>query len=264
MKRENVLIIVFIALTLGFFACQKSSLDPADQGPSTLGVKIQALNRNYSLPVNNNTKSATTETSTLSWDTVQMVVSSVTVKADLKSLISHKDSIEIVYKWTGPQVTDLLDSTISFGNFILQPGFYDEIEISVKGLEEDANNMPVFYMHGTYTNGDATTIPVKVEVNDDIVFKTEKDSVEVTEDNIDITSYIQIYLDELMAEVSPSALDNARLTEGIILISKESNRDIYKTMLRNLVKDHRCKYKYKYKKKYKHEDDKKKKNKDDD
>lgn len=255
MKRENLLIIVFIALTFGFFACQDNNIEPADQGPSTLGVTIQALNKSYSLPVNG-TKSATDETSTLTWDTVQMVVSNVTVQAELKSLVSRKDSIEILYKWTGPQISDLLDSTITFGNFILQPGFYDEVEISVKGLKEDADGIPVFYMTGTYTNGDATTIPVIVEVNNDIVFKTEKDSVEVTEDNIDVTSYIQIYLDELLADVSPSEMDNAKLTDGVILISERSNRDIYKSIFRNLVKIHKCKYKHtkksKYNKKKKH------------
>lgn len=254
MKRERVLTVVFIALTLGFFACQKDSFESSTNGPSALGVKIQALNKSFYLPVGG-TKSASEETSSITWDSAHMVVSSVKLEAELKSLVSRQDSIEISYKWSGPQVTDLMDSTITFGDFILQPGFYDEIEIVVKGSEHDAGNIPVFYLSGIYTKGSSTTVPVKVEVFEDVTFKTEKDSVEVTAESIDITSHIQLYLDELMAGIDPYDLDNARMTEGIIVISKESNRNIYRTIMHNLVKDHHSKYRYKHKDKYHHHDD---------
>lgn len=244
MRKSKFLVLVFIAISFGFFACQKDDL--SNSGPSTLGVKIMALNKSYSLPVNG-TKSAEMESSTIRWDTVQMMVSTVKFEAKLKSLTTHRDSIEISYKWTGPKKADLLDSTISFGDFILQPGFYDEIEIGVQGLKEDAKPGPVFKMAGLYTNGDATTIPVRVEVFANVSIKTEKDSVEVTGDNIDVTSYIQLYLDELMANVKPAALDNARLINGIIVISAENNSDIYQLILRNLGKDHHCEHGKKYK-----------------
>ena len=111
-------------------------------------------------------------------------------------------------------------------------------------------------MHGMYT-GSTATLPVEIIVNQDVTFKTEKDSVEITEESIDVTAYIQLYLDELMEKIDPSDLDNSTLTEGVIVISAKSNRDIYYKIFQNLSKDRQCYYEYKGKKKKykKHHDD---------
>lgn len=242
---KKALSVILVVCTLGFAACQKEDLANSDS--STLGVKLLALNKSYSLPViKNNTKSAVIDSPYLTWDTVQMVVSKVKLEAELKSLVTHHDSIEIEYKWNGPQLIDLLDSTTIFGNFILQPGFYDEIELKIEGLKRDATSSPVFYMSGIYTNGEGENIPVALEIYTDIEFDTEKESVEVSESNMDIISTIQLYLDELMAGISPEQMDNAALTDGVILISAESNKNLYQSITEKLVDDDlQCKYHHK-------------------
>lgn len=243
MRRERLLTFVFAALTIGFIACQKDQ-DSSSTGNSNLGIKLQALNKSFTLPVAPiGTKSASIATSSLAWDTAHMVVSAITYEAKLKSLVTHHDSIEISYKWKGPQEINLLDTTITLGNFILTPGFYDEIELRVDGSKQAAGLKPVFYLHGVYTKADVTTIPVRVIVNENVSFKTEKDSVTVTSaDNTDFASVIQIYLDQLMSEIQPSALDNATLTDGILIISNDKNRQLYQIMLRNLIKNHHNKH----------------------
>jgi len=249
MKKEIVFAVFLAFVTLGFSSCQKDDL--SNSGPSTLGVKFEALNKSFSLPVNTGgTKSASATGASITWDTVQLVVSNIKFEAVLKSLITQRDSIEISYKWTGPQVVNLLDSNLTLGNFILQPGLYDEIELKVQGLKQDAGKNPVFFMYGDYTNTNNSVIPVAVEVYEDVLFKTEKDSVSVTEESVDISSYIQLYLDQLMLGIDPVMLDNATLTDGVIVISAYSNREIYRAVVRNLVKDHHCYYE--------HKDDKKK------
>ena len=251
MKRRIASALIFAMAVVSFYACQKNDLGTT--GPSTLGVKIEALNKSYSLPVTGpSTKSALEGSTTIEWDSAHLMISNIKFEAELKSLVTHRDSIEIDYKWTGPQLANLLKPDLTFGNFLLQPGFYDEIEITVKGEKEDAKEDPVFYLHGTYT-GSTATLPVEVIVNQDVTFKTEKDSVEVTEESIDVTSYIQLYLDELMEQVKPSDLDNSTLTNGVIVISKESNRDIYYTIFKNLAKDRHCYYERKSENK-KHKD----------
>jgi hypothetical protein len=255
MKRKNGFTAFLVLATLVFMGCKKDDLGKT--GPSTLGVKFEALNKSYSLPVvPGGTKSAAVDPSSVIWDTVQLVVSKIKFEAELKSLVTHRDSIEISYKWSGPQVVNLLDDKIILGNFILQPGFYDEIEIKVNGSKEDANKKPVFFMYGHYTSASNAILPVAIKVYEDVQFKTEKDSIEVTEESIDVTSYIQLYLDQLMAGIEPSALDNATLTNGVIVISADSNREIYRAVMRNLVKDHQCYYEHKGKKKKnkKHDD----------
>ena len=239
MRRERLLTFVLVALTIGFFACQKDQ-NSSSTGTSNLGIKLQALNKTFTLPVAPiGTKSASVSTSSVAWDTAHMVVSGITYEAKLKSLNTHHDSIEITYKWKGPQELNLLDTTITLGNFILTPGFYDEIELRVDGTKQATGSKPVFYLHGVYTKANTTKIPVKVIVNENVSFKTEKDSVTVTKaDNADFASVIQIYLDQLMADIQPATLDNATLTNGILVISADKNRELYLIMMRNLIKNH--------------------------
>lgn len=240
MKRVSIILpAVLIALALGFVACKKDA-NTNSPGDSTLGVKIMALNKSYSLPVNTNgTKSASTLTS-VAWDTAFLTVSRIKYEAELNSLISHRDSLKISYEWSGPQEVNLFDTNISLGNFVLQPGYYDEVELTVEGLKHDAGNKPVFYLHGTYTN-DTASHPIMVIVNDNVMFKTEKDSVTVTGTEASVfTSSIQLYLDKLMADIQPSALDNATLTNGAIIISAESNYELYRLIMRNIGRNQHC------------------------
>lgn len=256
MKRKSINAVFFALIMAGLISCQKENVT---KGPSTLGVKIEAMNKSYSLPVTGiSTKSAQEGSASIEWDSAHVIVSNIKFDAELRSVVTHRDSIEISYKWTGPQLADLLNPDLSFGNFILQPGFYDEIQITVKGERGDANDNPVFYLHGMFT-GSTATLPVEVIVNEDITFKTKKDSVEITEESIDVTGYIQLYLDELMQKIDPVDLDNSTLTDGVIVISADSNRKIYYTIFHNLAKDRYCHYEYagksKKKKNKKHHDD---------
>jgi hypothetical protein len=245
MKRQSLIFpILLIALTVGFIACKKDSSN--NSGPisdnSTLGIQIQALNKSFSLPLNSSgNKSTSSNTATITWDTARMVVSRLKYEAELKSVVSHHDSIKIEYEWNGPQEVNLFDTNISLGNFVLQPGYYDEIEIMVNGFKQDAGASPVFYLHGLYTKDDSTSLPIMLKVNENVMFKTEKDSVEVTSsDNAIFTSIIQLYLDQLMADIQLSALDNAELTNGAIVISADTNAELYRIIMRNLSKNHHC------------------------
>jgi hypothetical protein len=242
MRKMNFkLPVVLITLALGFYACQK--VDSITEN-STSGIKLQAINKSFTLPVDNNgLKSTSVGSASILWDTTLMVVSSIKFEAEMKSMLTNKDSIEINYKWNGPQVINLFDTTITLGNLMMQPGLYDAIELKVTGSKDDAGKNPVFYLHGFYTPNDSLTLPVKVIVNEDIAFKTERDSVEITADNASLfSSTIQLYLDQLMVDIQPSALDKAKQTDGTIIISKESNIELYRIIMRNLGRDQRCKH----------------------
>jgi hypothetical protein len=239
MKRTSIVIpVALIALALGSSACKKDA--STSSGSPTLGVKILALNKNYSLPVViNGTKSASAVTASMTWDTAIMTVSRVKIEAEMNSLASRHDSIKIEYEWSGPQSINLFDSNITVGNFALQPGYYDEMELKVDGFKHDAGNKPVFYLHGVYTSETLAALPVMVIVNEDIMFKSEKDSINVTgADNDGFTSIIQLKLDHLLADIQLPALDNATLTNGAIIISAKSNTGLYMIIMRNLRRNH--------------------------
>jgi hypothetical protein len=232
-----------IALALGFSACQKNNSGGSASGSSALGVRIQAFNKSFSMPVSAaGMKSAALVNDSITWDSARMVVSSVNFNAILKKLKSHRDSMSISYKWNGPTEINLMDSVITVGNFTLQPGFYDEIELRVDGFKQDAGTKPVFYLHGIYSKSDTAKVPVVVRVNEDIMFKTEKDSVEITAGDPVFSSVIQLYLDQLMTEIQVSALNHATLTNGTIVISASSNKEIYRIIMRNLGKNHHARH----------------------
>jgi hypothetical protein len=258
MRKRTKLVFAMAALAIVFTACQKDDFDNNNES-SELGVKLQALNTSFTLPVST-TKSAAVSMDSITWDTAQIIVSKIKFEAKLKSLTTGRDSIEVEYKWYGPEVVDLLDTSVTLGNFVLSPGIYDEIELKISGDEEDAGDYPVFYLAGTYSNGTGKW-PIAVEVWDDLSFKTEKEDVEITEEGVDVISEIQLYLDELMIDVEPEDLGNAQLTDGVILISPYVNRWIYKTIFGNLKRDCRAEYKHwsdwykEWYKKHKHGDD---------
>jgi len=241
MKKQLVFILLLTFGSVGFFACQKSDL--INNGTTEYGVQFEALNPSFSLSGSSTTKSAMVQSDSISWDSAHLVVSNIKFEAKLKSLVTNEDSIEIEYKWHGPELVNLLNNDNTLGNFTLSPGVYDEIELKVEGLTEDAGSDPVFYLEGIYKN-DAGSWPISVSVTQNVYFKTEKENVEVTDEGIDITSVIKLYLDELMADVDPADLDNANLTDGVIVISADSNTGIYQTIVSNLAHDHRTYYKH--------------------
>lgn len=246
MKRKHIIFLAAIALTFGLFSCQKqNNTSPAVTGPSTLNVKLQAVNPSFTLKnAYAGTKSATA-TPSIAWDSAKMVVSSVKFEASLKKSASDQDSVEIEYKWNGPKMVNLLDTTATFGNFTLQQGYYDQVELKVLGLSRDAAGGLVFYLHGMYTKNDTVTLPIIVKSYKDVLFKTEKDSVNVTSNSAaDITSYIQLYLDKLMANVTAADLDNAELTDSTIVISDSTNTELYNAIIRNLDGEHHCYYRH--------------------
>lgn len=243
MKKQLVFILLISLGSIGFLGCQKSDL--TNNGTSEFGVQFEALNRSFSLSSIGLPKSALVQSDSISWDSAHLVVSTIKFEAKLKSQFTGEDSIEIEYKWHGPELLDLLDSGITLGNFTLTPGTYDEIELKVEGLTEDAGSDPVFYLEGTYKN-DAGSWPVAVNVSQNVYFKTEKENVEVTYEGIDFTSVIQLYLDQLMTDVDPAGMDNAELTDGVIVISANSNTGIYETIVSNLAHDHRTHFKHKH------------------
>lgn len=235
MKTKIIIPALLITLAAGITSCQKDSTT----GNSTLEFNLQALNKSYSLPVNaTGTKSAAATSAAITWDTAQMIVSKLEYEAQMKTATTNHDSIKISFEWKGPQLVNLLDASTILGNYTLLPGNYDEVELKVQGLKKDANGKPVFYLTGSYTNSSGVTMPISFKVYEDVLFKTDKDSVDVTADNSVFTSTILLYLDQLLVGIDPVILDNATLTNGALIISANSNSEIYQVIMRNLHKDH--------------------------
>lgn len=244
MKQKISLIALVIIFAISFTSCNKDSQDSDSTKSSALSFKMQAINKSVALPVSDSgLKSASVTSATVVWDKATMLVSKVKFEAEMKSVLTGRDSLEIEYSWRGPKTIDLFDLTSTIGSIVLPAGTYDKISLNVKSEKEDANGLPLVYLSGNYTNVAGVIVPIVVSVSDPISFKTvQKGDTIVAGVAADLSSTIEIYLDQLMLKVDIAALDNATLTDGKLVISATLNKDLYETIMDNLKKDHRCKH----------------------
>jgi hypothetical protein len=256
MKSKQIfpIIIVSILFILAYTSCRKDTTTSTTAN-STLGIQIQAVNKSVQLPVQGSVmrNASLTPGASVTWDTASLWVSTLKFEAEMKAKLMagnmmnedehhrgfSRDSIKITFTWHGPQKINLFDVNTVFGGFSLAPGMYDEEELAVAGLRGDAGSDTIFYLSGTYTTSDLQVRRIRIPVKESVLFKTEQDSVEVTGTGVDLVGVVQIYLDKLMSGVPVSSLDNATLqSNGDILISRNSNPDLYYIILHNLRLQH--------------------------
>ncbi len=243
-KTKTALLIATIVIVAGITACQKDA-QVNSNSPSALSFKISALNKNVSLPVTTNGLKSTSATASVVWDSASMIVSKVMFEAEMKSVLSNRDSIEIEYSWRGPQIINLFDLSSTIGSITLPTGTYEKISLKVSSEKSDANGQALFYLSGIYTNAENISTPLVISVTDAISFKTEQRSDTIVSGGAtDFTSTIQLYLDQLLLNVDPAVLANATLTNGILVISATSNHQLYWLIMQNLMKDHGCEHEH--------------------
>jgi hypothetical protein len=128
------------------------------------------------------------------------------------------------------------DKSIDF--FINIPeGEYKEIELELDLI--DYKSQPSIYFEGTFTNDEGNSSPFQFEYfGDDIDFEVE---IEADDDNYFRVDRINnpLALFELNAAnwlrgVTTSEMNNAEKTNGRILLTRNSNRDIYNKIKSNI------------------------------
>ncbi|WP_103923460.1 hypothetical protein [Algoriphagus boritolerans] len=144
-----------------------------------------------------------------------------------------KREMELKFKEVEKIDFNAFDSGVDF--FINIPtGNYEEIEFEIDLI--DNKNEPSIQLDGTYTYEDGSTVPLKFQVfgedDDAIDFEVELEADE--DDDLFFLNGINnpLALFEIDARgwfgnVNTLELENAELTDGILLISKNVNRSIY-------------------------------------
>jgi len=215
-----------VAAGISLSSCQKSDSEiSTTSGSNSLGVQLQAVNNTYSFGVG--TRALTT--GTLKWDTCQMYVSRVHLTAVKEQGDTLSTEMEVELKFKGSKLADLFNANSLLGNVTLPAGLYDKISIQIQSDKKDAGTSPVFYLAGKYTNTTGTIIPIAVIVNKDLKFKTSaKDSVQLNS-AADYTALFQLDLSNAISngKITEADLDKAKLTNGKIIISKDSNTELY-------------------------------------
>lgn len=250
MKRVNLLIMGVILSVVAMTSCTKDASKSTSNTSNTpvLGLSIQALNPKFNLPVTASGSKAASATSLVNVTTAKLLVSRLSFEAELKMNHSSRDSVSIEYNWNGPKVIDLLNPTNEFGQLNLQPGFYDEIELRVASMRSNSDTVPIFNLAGNYTNSLNVVTPIVFTVNEDILLKTELKNDTITSNaSSAFSGAIQVYLDQLFVNLLPADLDNAVKTNGTIVISSTSNRNLYMIIAANFLKRHHSEFNHHHK-----------------
>lgn len=123
-------------------------------------------------------------------------------------------------------------ATIDYATGVVSP----TVEITVPtgsyigvnlGIElQDVNSTPTVVIEGTYTNSDDVELPIRFEFNSGEVFEANAASVEI-EAGADLIGKITFDALSWFSTISANQLDNANLTDGVIIISETKNASIF-------------------------------------
>ena len=116
-------------------------------------------------------------------------------------------------------------STPSLDDITIPAGTYTDVYLGIELRDEDSQ--PSVIMEGTYTHSNSTVIPIRFEFNSGEVFEAETSQQVVVNENETALSKIVFDPQVWFSVVSTNALDNASLTDGVIIISETKNEAIF-------------------------------------
>lgn len=236
---KHLLVTVATATTLLFASCSKDkgTVNPnVTPGP---GGNNKESSMTYELRASNLSSSVGQKVAnhgTINWTSGYAYPKEIKFEA-------KTDDTKIEYKSTNRDRIDLFAlDPLDFGAFVLPEGYYEKIELKIK-LDGEGSD-PALLLNGYYTDG-TTSIPIVVRVDDPIELKTELKDVTITDDYMSAITYLD--LARYTEGIDEDMLLNARLSNGVIVISRDSNRDLYSLITGHLKnKKHRCEYKKKH------------------
>jgi len=220
------LTVVLLVLTAGLFSCKKdSSVSPAASSGSRILFGVTASN---SLATASASKSVINSTGgsspAITWTAGTASISRFKFEA-------KRNGVEKEFSSKGMVSVDLFAPDTAFVNTAIDTGTYSEIEVKVD-LAKSASSSALI-LKGTFTKADGTTVPVELDVNDNLEIKAEAQNVFIDK-TTNLKTTLILHLNALFEGVSNASLESATLTGGSIIISSSSNSDIFNQVMGNL------------------------------
>ena len=165
-----------------------------------------------------------TETAALNWVSGSAFVKKVELEVE-------KDDVETEIETKVGRRIDLLGSVSQLGTISLLPGKYEEVEVELELISTGADTALV--LRGNFVNNTGTTIPVVFFISDGVELKAEAENVVLTgTDDYRFLSTFNLSL--LLKGITSTQLNNAALSNGTIVISKNSNTALFNKILSNI------------------------------
>lgn len=144
---------------------------------------------------------------------------------------AENNTLEVEYEEMVNKRIDLFTPISTLGNVTLPPGEYKEIELDVKFISAGTDTS--FVLRGTFTNGSAVITPVLFMITDELEVETEAENVTISGTN-NYTAITSVDLSKLTIGITETMLENATRTNGVIVISKNDNVNLYNIILNNM------------------------------
>ncbi|WP_146131368.1 hypothetical protein [Mongoliibacter ruber] len=146
---------------------------------------------------------------------------------------------EIEYDQPKKITLDRFDENADF--FIeIAEGEYEEIEFEFE--LENANDEPAIFLAGTFTDPDGNSIPLQFEYfDDDFEFEVEIEAAEGEYFQVDRVNnplfLFEMYPSNWFSGLSSAELENAEITNGVLLINSEVNEALFTKVKRKMKDD---------------------------
>lgn len=207
----------------GIISCKKEST--ASGANSTFSYQLKTINRT-SVVGKTGTTTRTTGAN-IDWTSGSAFANQLKFEAE-------NNNSEVEFKQNAAQQLDLFAASATLGNITIPAGTYNEVEF--KAFLVPNGTLPALELKGTFTSG-ITTLPVSFTVNSNVELKAEKNNVTVAQGE-KYSALNSLDLSQLTRGITETALTNARLTNGAIVISASSNSSLYTILLNNLNSHH--------------------------
>lgn len=209
-------------------ACKKNGVSPSSSasGPQ-LSFQMKADN---STSLAASTSGLTTNSFTIPGLTFTSAVANI---SQFK-LEATKNGVETEISTRNLPAVDLFALSPAIANASITPGTYTHVEIKVELKKvNDPFSIPLT-VKGTFTNSSGQATPFELDLNDNVEIKGEAGNVTVT-DTTNFSAIIHLHLPRLESGITANDLDNGTLTNGVLIISANSNTSIYRRILENLA-----------------------------
>lgn len=221
---KKILFSAAVFSTVLFAACNKDKRYEANGGQTQLAYTLQVEN------LSTGTQQRSTA-GNIVW--TSGFANPVKIKFEAKQ---QDSKLEYEAKNVG-QIDLFAPNAIEFGSFVLSPGTYKEIELKMYFSKH--NSEPALQLNGLYT-GNNVTVPIMLLVDASFDIKTEQKDV-VIDNGMSYVAVTTLDLAAYTSDVSENMWANADLTNGVIVISNNSNENIYNRILNNIRdKKHKC------------------------
>jgi hypothetical protein len=228
MKLKQVLFATLITTQFLSTSCNKS--DSFTNPSPGITYKLGTINATSSIAQ----RLSATESTSIQWTSGFGSATQIKFEAT-------KQNIEVEFKNNTNQKINLFSTIASvIGNVNLPAGTYDEVEFKIV-LNKNGND-PALELNGTYA-ANGVNIPIVFRANELVEIKGEKKNVEVTATTVN-TALTTIDLSLLVKGITQKSLTSAQLTNGTLIISADTNKELYNIIIKNLRNLHACDFEH--------------------